>query len=139
MPDKCKIDPERDCFGLIKANELERDLNDLRKQNASSHERIFERLNDLEKQEGIQGEQYKHILDKLGDVTTNLTELKADSREVVAKLPPLTQRVESLEQLSDQVEELKSKPAKRWENMAEQIIGIVVAAVIGFMLARLGL
>ncbi len=139
MSEKCIINPERDCLGLLKAQELEVDVNELRRQNSSSHERIFERLGELEKNEGIQGVQYENILDKLGHLTANITELKNDNKEVISALPPLTHRVESLEQLSEAVEEMKSKPAKRWEQIAEAVIGLVVAAVVGFMLARLGL
>lgn len=139
MPEKCKVNPECDCLGLIKAAELEADLNELRKQNSSSHERIFDRLGELEKQEGIQGEQYKHIIDKLGDVTVNLNELKSDSKEVVSKLPPLTHRVEALERMSEDMNELKSKPAKQWESLKGQVISLIVAAIVGFLLVRLGL
>ncbi len=115
MSDKCLIDPERDCYGLIKANELEKDiealeddLNSLRKQNSGTHERLFDRLNELERKEGIQGEQYKHIMEKLTQLATDMAEIKA-------------------------------RPARRWEGIVEQVIGIVVAAVVGFMLARLGI
>ena len=108
MSDKCILDPDRDCLGLIKARELEQDLNELRRQNSSSHERIFERLGEIEKQEGIQNVQYENILEKL-------------------------------DQLAGDVKDLKSKPAKRWESIVEKVLGIVVAAVVGFMSARLGL
>lgn len=108
MAEKCILDPERDCLGLIKARELEQDVNELRKQNSSSHERIFERLGELEKQEGIQGVQYENILEKL-------------------------------DQLAGDVKELKSKSAKRWESIVEKVIGLLVAAVVGFFLARVGL
>ena len=108
MPEKCILDPERDCLGLMKARELEKDVNELRKQNSSSHERIFDRLGELEKQEGIQVVQYEHIMEKL-------------------------------DQLAGDVKELKAKPGKRWEGIVEKAIGILVAAVLGFMLARLGL
>ena len=37
------------------------------------------------------------------------------------------------------VQELKSEPGKRWKSMVERVIYIVVAAVVGFILARLGL
>lgn len=37
------------------------------------------------------------------------------------------------------VEEIKSKPAKRWESVVEKIIMTVLAAVIGFVLAKLGI
>lgn len=116
MPDdKCIRFPESDCLGLHKAAELEKDLvelkqdvGELRRQNASTHERVFDRLNALENLEGIQQEQYKQIMEKLA-------------------------------KLAEDMEEIKAKPAKRWEGVTEQIIGIVVAAIVGFMLARIGL
>ena len=108
MAEKCILDPDRDCLGLIKAREVEQDVNELRKQNSASHERLFDRLGELERQEGIQGEQYKHILEKL------------DS---------LVQKVDALE----------ARPAKRWEGVVAQVIGLVVAALVGLVLARLGM
>ena len=45
----------------------------------------------------------------------------------------------SISTLTDEVEELKEKPAKRWENVVGQIIGIFIAALAGFMLAKFGL
>ena len=47
--------------------------------------------------------------------------------------------MEKLDQLAGDVKELKAKPGKRWEGIVEKAIGILVAAVLGFMLARLGL
>ncbi len=108
MSENCLLNPERECYGLKKALEVERALNELGNRNSGTHERLFNRINELEKQGGIREEQYKNILDKL-------------------------------EQISEDVDELKSKPAKRWDGIVEKIIGIIVAAVIGFMLARLGL
>ena len=108
MQEKCILDPERDCLGLMKARELEKDVNELRKQNSSSHERIFDRLGELEKQEGIQVVQYEHILEKL-------------------------------DQLAGDVKELKAKPGKRWEGIVEKVIGPVVAAVVGYFMAMLGM
>ncbi|MCI9338847.1 MAG: hypothetical protein HFH93_15220 [Lachnospiraceae bacterium] len=75
--EKCILHPEQDCLGLMKARELERDIADLRKQNSGSHERIFERLGELEKQEGIQDVQYGNILEKLDELAGDVKELKA--------------------------------------------------------------
>ena len=108
MSEKCILDPERDCLGLMKARELDKDVNELRKQNSSSHERIFDRLGELEKQEGIQVVQYEHILEKL-------------------------------DQLAGDVKELKAKPGKRWESIIEKVIGLLAAAVVGYVLAQIGL
>lgn len=54
----------------------------------------------------------------------------ADKQETVA---------ESVERLDGKVTALEQKPAKRWESLAEKVIWAVVAAVIAFLLGRLGL
>lgn len=143
MTEKCLIDPERDCFGLKKAEELERDLNELRKQNNNSHERFFDRLTELEKSEGVQGEQYKNILSRLGDLSNNLHDMKNETRDAVSKLPGITHKLDDLgnrtDSLLEDVDELKEKPAKKWENVTGQIVAIVIAAVVGLVLGQIGL
>ncbi len=47
--------------------------------------------------------------------------------------------LDKLDTLTAKVEELESKPAKRWESMVEKAIWAVCAAVIAFLLARVGL
>lgn len=55
----------------------------------------------------------------------------------------MAERVEvtggKVDSLCADVQELKSEPGKRWKSMVERVIYIVVAAVVGFILARLGL
>lgn len=46
---------------------------------------------------------------------------------------------ESVTGLRADVQEIKQKPAKRWEFVVEKVIYIVVAAVVGYFLARAGL
>lgn len=46
---------------------------------------------------------------------------------------------ESVAGLRADVQEIKQKPAKRWEFVVERAIYIVVAAVVGYFLARAGL
>ena len=46
---------------------------------------------------------------------------------------------EKVDGLCTDVQELKSEPGKRWKSVVERVIYIVVAAVVGFILARLGL
>lgn len=139
MSEKCLINPERDCYGLIKAMEVEKDLNELRASNSKSHERFFERLEEIERNDSVREVQYSNLLEKLGDLSGDLSELKTDSKAIVSQLSPLTHKMEEMEELSKDVEEMKSRPAKRWENIVEAIIGLVVAAVVGYMLAAVGL
>ena len=55
-------------------------------------------------------------------IEERMAQIKADTGEIKAA-----------------VQELKAKPAKRWENLAEKALWAVCAAVITFLLARLGL
>ena len=41
-------------------------------------------------------------------------------------------------ELDDKVEAIEQKPAKRWDGLVDKIVLTVVAALIGFALARLG-
>lgn len=43
------------------------------------------------------------------------------------------------EEIKTAVQELRSKPAKRWEGLVEKALWAVCAAVISFLLARAGL
>lgn len=143
MSEKCILDPERDCLGLIKARELEQDVNELRKQNSATHERLFDKIGEIEKHEGIQGIQYENIIEKLGNLSDSVAGLREDSKEVASSMYPLTSRVETLEKnaenIGEFIEELKEKPAKRIDGIVEKIIGMVVGAVMGYILVKLGL
>ena len=46
---------------------------------------------------------------------------------------------ESMERLTIKVEALEAEPAQRWRFVVEKAIYFVVAAVVGFMLAAMGL
>lgn len=46
---------------------------------------------------------------------------------------------EKLDELSATVKALVDKPAKRWESLVEKVLWAVVAAVIAFLLGRVGL
>ena len=42
-------------------------------------------------------------------------------------------------QLSGKVEAIEQKPAKKWDSIGEKVLWALIAAVIGFALAELGL
>lgn len=49
-------------------------------------------------------------------------------------------RIESnVEKLDGKVEALEKKPGKKWESITEKVLWALIAAAIGFILARLGL
>lgn len=73
------------------------------------------RLGGLERATDVQETELKHI----GET---LTEIKADNKSILQK-----------------VEALESKPGKRWDGLVEKAIWAVCAAVIAFLLAKVGL
>lgn len=100
------------CADLMR---LEQQLKDLQKQNGADHKEIRDRLTGLEKEEAVQAVQYKTILDKLDGLTRRHDALNA------------------------KLEALEAKPGKRWESVVEKAVWAVCAAVIAFLLARIGL
>ncbi len=143
MPDKCILDPERDCLGLIKAKEVEGDLAELRRQNSASHERIFDRLSELEKEEAVQAERFRNISDTLDGMRDTLGDLKKDSRELTRTLPELVLRVKALEKDGDateqEVDKLRGKPGETWEHLKKQGLGWILALLLAIVAVAMGL
>lgn len=122
MEEKCILDPQKECLGLMRAELLEREMSDLKKdiedireRNNSSHSEFYNRLMILEKHNEAQDIHYEHIIEKLGDITTKLN-------SVVEKIAAI-----------------ESKPGKKWENMVSQIFGLVLAAIVAVVFTKIGL
>ena len=66
-----------------------------------------------------------------------------DLDELVSTVKVLAVREENVEsdvkEIKSDVKSLTNKPAQRWDRMVEKVIWAVVAAVVGFMLAQIGL
>ena len=66
-----------------------------------------------------------------------------DLDELVSTVKVLAVRQENVEtdvkEIKSDVKSLTNKPAQRWDRMVEKVIWAVVAAVVGFMLAQIGL
>ena len=59
------MDPGRECLGLAKAEILEKQIAEYREQARSTHEKLYDRIRELEKSEAARDEQYKQIIEKL--------------------------------------------------------------------------
>lgn len=77
-----------------------------------------------------------HRLDKLEESTEAINRL-ATSMEVMAERQE--QVVETVGKLDTKVTALEEKPAKRWDGLVDKIVWAIAAALIGFVLAQLGL
>lgn len=77
-----------------------------------------------------------HRIDELEKRQDNLDEL-------VGTVKVLAVREESVEndvkEIKADVKSLTEKPAKKYDNLVDKIIYLIVAAVVGFLLAKIGL
>jgi seryl-tRNA synthetase len=66
-----------------------------------------------------------------------------DLSELVGTVKVLAIKEESVEkdvkEMKNDVKTLITKPAKRWDNLVSQLITLIVAAIFGFILAKIGL
>lgn len=66
-----------------------------------------------------------------------------DLSELVGTVKALAVREENVEndvkEIKTDVKSLASKPGQRWDNLVSQAISIIVAALVGFLLAKFGL
>lgn len=125
MPENC----ENACPALTR---LEQQVDVIRSQNGEDHKEFRQQIHKIERDEARQEA-------KLDNITSSLVDLKTDNKEIISKLTPLTARVEALDKLDDDVDELKSKPGKKWEKLSFEIIGAIALAVVAFLLGRVGL
>lgn len=77
-----------------------------------------------------------HRLDDLEDTTRTINRL-ATSMEVMAEKQ--SQVADTVVKLDTKVTNLEAKPGKRWEGLVEKALWAVAAAVITFLLSRIGL
>lgn len=66
-----------------------------------------------------------------------------DLDKLVSTVAVLAEREKNIEsdvqEIKVNVKSLTDKPGKRWENLTSQIISILAAAVVGYILAQIGL
>lgn len=98
-----------------------------------TNEKEFEhRLTEVEER----SKSNSHRLDDMEKRQDNLDALVG----TVKVLADREERVEEdVKEIKSDVKSLTSKPAKRWDSLVNQIITILVAAVAGFVLAKIGL
>lgn len=109
--DKCVINPERDCIGSAKAALLEK------------------RIEDLEAWRGESKKFHNAFYDW--------------QREQIARDARLDVQLQGIEdnlrKLVSWQEDQQQKPGRRWDGIVDKAVWAVLAAVIAFLLGRLGL
>ena len=77
-----------------------------------------------------------HRLEKLEESTEAINRMAISIEKMAMKQDTMNGNITKL---TTDVETLKAEPAKRWKFVVEKAIYFVVAAVVGYFLARVGL
>ena len=93
----------------------------------------LQKANMLEKQMSEWREQSRQTHKEFFDRIRELEKAQAVQREQYDTI------LEKLAELARSISELSAKPGKRWESIVDKSVWAVLAAVIAFLLARIGL
>lgn len=77
-----------------------------------------------------------HRLDEMEKRQNNLDDLVSTVKVLAVKEEAVENDVK---EIKSDVKSLTSKPAQRWDSLVDKIILTVAAAVVGFLLAQIGL
>lgn len=77
-----------------------------------------------------------HRLNKLEAITEAVHELAISMKLMAEKQD---QTAKTVDQLNNKVTALEAQPGKRWNSLVEKVTLTVVAAIVGFVLAWLGI
>lgn len=166
--ESCLLDPQRDCIGLKRAEEvagdlksLDRRLSEFQHSVSDTNGRFGGRIGKLEAHNEVQDEQVRQIKETQAEIKReiataqkeqknsiaelrmehkeSMAELRATNKEILDAVTPMKHKVENLEHLSEEVDDLKEKPAKKWENIVWEVVKWGVLLVLAIVAAKIGL
>lgn len=166
--EKCLLDPNRDCYGVKRADEvagevraLDKKLTEYQQNVSETHNRFGGRIGKLESHNEVQDEQMKQIKEAQREIKKeveearreqkdsiselrrehkeSMEELKRSNKEILDAVTPMKHKVESLGHLEKDVEDIKSKPGKTWEDIKGKALGWFVLLVLAIVAVALGL
>jgi len=77
-----------------------------------------------------------HRIEKLEEVTAAINKMAISVEKMAFKQDAMNV---SINKLTNDVETIKAEPGKRWKFVVEKAIYFVVAAIMGFILAKFGM
>ena len=102
-------------------------------------EQMTEKIFELEKETAAQREQIKTLFSRI-DKQDSLIEVLRTQTATIGTLADGQARIEKkLNGLTGEVDEIKARPAKKWESAVDLIFKLVLTAVMGLILAQMGM
>ena len=81
----------------------------------------------------------KSNVHRLDEIEKRVLVLESQSATVAVLAERMKNVETNVEEIKGDVKSIKGKPAKRWESLVSQIVTLVVAALVGVVLAKLGM
>lgn len=117
------------CAGLIR---LEQQFDDLRKQNGQDHKTFREEIHDIEMENARQSERYDNLM-------AIMTETRSDVKHISERITAFSNKADNVDKLEKDVDELKGKSGKTWEDIKSKALGWGVALVLAIVAGAMGL
>ena len=97
-----------------------------------THEELIALTNDNEQR----SKSNAHRIDKLEEQQKQLSDLVSAVAVLAEKQSQIGDDVDDIKR---EIKVLAEKPAKRWDGVVDKIISAIIAAIMGYALARIGL
>ncbi len=104
-----------------------------------TNEQLTEEIVKLEKTQAAHAEQIKTLFSR-ADKQDALIEVLRTQTSTIGTLAEGQARIEKkVNGLSGEMDEIKAQPAKKWEKAADVVFKLLLTAVMGVILAKMGL
>lgn len=104
-----------------------------------TNEQLTEEVIRLEKTQAAQQEQIKTLFGRV-DRQDTLIEVLRTQTATIGTLADGQARIEKkVSSLTGELDEIKQKPARKWENAVDIVFKLVLTAMVGVLLAKMGL
>ena len=103
---------DNECKGCIYESTIEELRRDAER-NSNQHREFYDKFGKHDKDIAISAERYNNLLSIIGDLKS------------------------SVDKMASSIEDLKSKPSKKWENITTYVLTAIVGGVIAFLFTQL--
>lgn len=100
------------------------------------HEEFAKRMDEANARICDEDKRQNERLKKVEESVAKINEVVASIKELTLQMKTMT---DTLVDQGKSIKELEQKPSKRWETLVSDVIKLIVAAVMGFALAKIGL
>ena len=98
-----------------------------------------EDLDNLTKSVCLMANEQEHMRKDITETKNDLKETKDDVKEIKNAVLSHKGEEKEVSEIKEEVEELKMKPAKRWDSVVAAVVSAIVGALIAYIAMKLGL